>query len=152
MLDQMLSEQERTLGFQEKQNRLFALITLRLSESQMAFISKAEPFLRVIRQQLVDIEDREKEIIHWVTKTELVKFTMNALQVCLQGVPCEQSERLLVQSCELIWVLVSTTTSVVVKVANQAPDLIETMVSIFSLESNPVRAREVACFVLASLC
>ena len=50
MLDQMLSEQERTLGFQEKQNRLFALITLRLSESQMAFISKAEPFLGVVRQ------------------------------------------------------------------------------------------------------
>ena len=56
------------------------------------------------------------------------------------------------QSCELVWVLLSTTTSVVVKVSNLAPDLIEMMVSIFSHEGLLIKAREIACFVLAGLC
>ena len=79
----MLSDQESELEFEHKQNRLFALITAGLNEDRINYIEKAEAYIRVIRLQIVEKDDLEKETLDWVTKTNLVKFIMNILEVSL---------------------------------------------------------------------
>ena len=80
----MLSDQEIDSRSEHKQNRLFALITAGLDEDRVNYIEKAVAYIRIIRLQIVEQDDLEKETLAWVIKTNLVKFTMNVLEVCLQ--------------------------------------------------------------------